>query len=129
MRVDAEHTADGASPPVLDRSVLRGIPGFGSVALLDRLSDLFLGEGRVQLDHLARALGSADAEAVRQAAHRLKSSSGAIGARRVALCAERLEQQARDAALTTGDAQLAELRRELEAAGEALAALRGEVAA
>lgn len=131
--MDESATANGAADtgelPVLDCEVLKGIPGFGHGELLERLCVLFLGEGRRQLEQLEVALAMRDAQAARQAAHRMKSSSGAIGARRVAACAERLEQQARNAALPADEAPLTELRRELQAAGEALAALRAEVAA
>lgn len=118
--------------PVLDSSVLRSIPGIGNGApspLLERLSTLFVSEGRRQIEQLEQAIGNGDAETVRQAAHRLKSSSGAIGARRIAECAQRIEQDAREGRLSDDGEALRILRQELQLAEASLAALRDETPA
>jgi two-component system, sensor histidine kinase and response regulator len=66
-----------------------------------------------------------DPDSVRRAAHSLKSSAAALGARRVSQCCEEIEALARDNGILPSEALLAALEAELRAATDALKALAG----
>ena len=74
-----------ATPAVLDRDVLDAIAAGYSAGshLLHALVALFRDEGRKQLAHLHDALRRGDHATAARAAHTLKSSSAALGARRL----------------------------------------------
>lgn len=84
------HTAAAAddmpvAPAILDRAALDAIAAGYSAGshLLHALVALFRDEGRKQLAHLHDALRRGDQATAARAAHTLKSSSAALGARRL----------------------------------------------
>jgi signal transduction histidine kinase/DNA-binding response OmpR family regulator len=81
--------------PVLDEQSLASIEGFGE-DFVSSLLDAFVENATQDLERLRRAVDAEDAESARQAAHRMKSSSANIGARRLsARCAD-IEKAARN---------------------------------
>jgi HPt (histidine-containing phosphotransfer) domain-containing protein len=66
-----------------------------------------------------------DPGSVWRAAHSLKSSAAALGARRVSQCCEEIEALARDNGILPSEALLAALEAELTAATDELKALAG----
>jgi signal transduction histidine kinase/CheY-like chemotaxis protein len=111
----------------LDQDTLAGVRALqrpGRPDLLARIIGLYQQESPALVAQLAG--GEPDAEAVRNAAHRLKSSSAHLGAKRLAELAAELEQRARSGAL--GDTE--ELVRSIRAEhARVLAALEGELSA
>ena len=73
------------APAILDRDVLDTLAAEYSagVLLLHALVELFRDEGRKQLAHLHDALHRGDHATATRAVHTLKSSSAALGARRL----------------------------------------------
>jgi HPt (histidine-containing phosphotransfer) domain-containing protein len=68
------------------------------------LIDAYLGEAPTLLDQIETAIGANDADALRMAAHSLKSSSGNIGGNGLSDIARELENLGRDGkADATGD--------------------------
>lgn len=80
--------------PVLDEQLLASIEGFGE-DFLSSLIDTFVEHGTQDLERLRQAVDARDPEGARKAAHRMKSSSANVGARRLsARCAD-IEKDAR----------------------------------
>ncbi len=94
--------ARAEQPASVDRAViadLRQLSPPGEPSFVDELIDAFLEDTPAQLAAMRAALAAGDSAALHAAAHSLKGSSGALGARRLsALCAQ-LEGLARAAAL------------------------------
>lgn len=74
----------------------------GSREALGRIVAMYTGKLPSEIDDLRSALDSGDLEGLQSAAHRLKSSSGQLGAGRLAVMLAGLEAVARD-----GDAEAA----------------------
>ncbi|HVE45198.1 MAG TPA: ATP-binding protein [Acidimicrobiales bacterium] len=115
----ASATAEG----VLDPAIIGSLRELGDdIGSLEDLRSTFSDTARSTLDELQEAIGERDGRALRALAHRLKGSSGSMGAHRMArLCGE-LEQSSGEeldhrAVATTLD----QLRAELEAVEVALA--------
>lgn len=112
----------------LDESVLNkirymeqnGVPG-----LLKRIVDAYLEDCPKLNDALRQAVESADAEAVRMAAHSLKSSSSNVGAIKLAEMCKELEDMGRAAVLENIDAKLPMLDSEFEKVMTELRCLNG----
>lgn len=114
-------TPVGAS--VFDRRVLGEVPGIeaGDSALGRRIVALFKRETETLLDQIEAALIAKDAAAISAIAHKIKSSSAAVGAMRLAQLAGRLEVAGREQRPIGNGPGLAS---ELAASyGEAIAAL------
>ncbi len=79
-----------AGAPVLDRSTLSAWMGDDHLAIR-ALLDKFLATARDVRDDIERAMASGDLASVAAAAHKLKGAALAVGARRVADVALRLE--------------------------------------
>jgi HPt (histidine-containing phosphotransfer) domain-containing protein len=98
----------------------------GSVALFTRVLEGFIGDAGQRVAALRPAVERADAPAVRQVAHALRSSCVNVGAARMAAVAETLERQAGEGALAGAAGLVARLEAELVQAEAALApVLRG----
>jgi HPt (histidine-containing phosphotransfer) domain-containing protein len=83
--------------PIIDRSVLeeiRALDGPGD-DLVSEVIGVFLAEGPGQVRSVNEALASRDAAAIQRAAHRLKGSALALGARQLAAIAATVENAAR----------------------------------
>ncbi|MDS4029984.1 MAG: response regulator [Candidatus Contendobacter sp.] len=104
-------TAPPASP--LDQRALNQIRAMqrpGSPDLLGKIIGLYLENSPGLLRQIRDAVASQDGDALRQAAHSLKSSSANLGATELAALCKALEQRGRDRRLEDA----AELLRELE---------------
>jgi len=97
-----------AMPELLDRRVLDEIRSFGGPGHPDPLAEVmevYFAHTPPRFAEIRDAIGTGDAEALRMAAHTLKSSSASIGAAAVARLAGRMEAIGR-AGTVTGAAPL-----------------------
>jgi CheY-like chemotaxis protein len=104
----AEFEREGAIA-VLDEATLdrvRDLHKLGGPNLLGRMADLYAANSRKLIEEARAALAARDATALLQAAHALKSSSGSVGALKLAELCEALENAGRFAALDGADAML-----------------------
>ena len=119
-----------AEPEILDRAALaelRAMTG-DDPAFLGELIDTYVADTPQQLATIRHALDTGDAEAVRRAAHSLKSNSATFGAATLAGLGAQLEARGKDGELagieelvTRADAEYDRVRRALralQAAGE-----------
>jgi len=112
-----------ASAPIFERAILAEVPGVGDggSVLGRRIVGLFRQETEAMLDRLEPALRCGDIDAVSGIAHKVKSSSAAVGALRLSQMAATLERVARERRpIGNGEAVAGEL---VSAYGEASAAL------
>jgi len=112
---------------VLDQVALDKIRRVGEATgrdVLSRVIGIYLENTAEELDDLSAAIEHADAAAVAQLAHRLKSSSGNVGALRLVERFRRLERSGRDKDLDDAPALMAEIRGEFKKARLALEAER-----
>ena len=94
---------------VLD-SICKQMPG--SPDFLTRIIHSFLGSGPGLLEALRAAVRSGDPEAVRRAAHTMKSSNGQIGAKQLAAMCHELEIQGSQGQLFDSELRLDALEKE-----------------
>ena len=99
--------ADAIDTASLDS--IRNLKGVGGDNMVRRVVDLYLSNSSMLVEELRLALLQADAEAVRQGAHALKSSSQNVGARGVALLCQKLEEMGRSGELVDTKEYVAEL--------------------
>jgi len=98
MPVPAAPADRGPLPPVIDHEVLddlRSVLGDE----VDRLIDVFLDDTPRLLSALENAVDGPDYDALREAAHSLKSSSANLGAMSLSAAARRIESGARERSL------------------------------
>ena len=76
---------------------------------MKRVVDLYLSNSSVLVEELRLAVSQADAEAVRQSAHALKSSSQNVGAQGVASLGKKIEEMGRSGELEGSEESMAEL--------------------
>ena len=90
--------APSADVALIDEKQLFSVPGMRNPdsRLLTRMAMLYRREAGASLERMKAAAAAGDADALREAAHRLKSSSGALGARRAFECARGIETAARE---------------------------------
>ncbi|MGH7507157.1 MAG: Hpt domain-containing protein [Longimicrobiales bacterium] len=91
--------AAAAGQPTIDRSALDKVLQLGGAKLLRRLIDMFLENAPERLDRARTAERNGDMDGLERATHSLKSTAGNLGARRLQMLAERIEDRA--AALDT----------------------------
>jgi CheY-like chemotaxis protein len=94
---------------VLDEATLdrvRDLHKLGGPNLLGRMAELYAANSRTLIGNARAAVAARDAKGVLQAAHALKSSSGSVGALRLAERCESLENAGRFATLDGADALL-----------------------
>jgi PAS domain S-box-containing protein len=110
--------------PVLDEHRLEELAEMGAAALplIQRAIDNFVDGAADHVDALRSALTSADAEALRSAAHRLKGSAANLGALRVADLALHLEELGRTGQLDGAEDLLDRLVAALDEATASLTA-------
>ena len=117
---------------VLDMAAIeriRELQRRGAADLLPRLRTMFIDTSARLVDSIEGALGSADGEALRRAAHTLKSASGNLGAARLsARCAD-LEALGRVGRLAEAAAVWQEARAEHQRVVSALCELEIDPAA
>ena len=119
-----------AEPDVLDRAALADLLAMtgGDPAFLAELVDTYVADTPQQLATIRQSLESGDAEAVRRAAHSLKSNSATFGAATLAELGAQIEARGKggelagtDELVARADAEYARVRRALralQAAGE-----------
>jgi HPt (histidine-containing phosphotransfer) domain-containing protein len=119
--------AEDAPPEAVDLGVLAGLEGLqdeGEPSLVVELIDLYLEEAPRQLASMFEAEASADADALRRAAHSLKGSSASLGAfGAAALCGELEHADCGDSSRGAGEL-IARLGQELERVRRVFAAER-----
>lgn len=105
-RAAAPSAAGAMVATLIDEVQLFSVPGMRSngAGLLTRMTALFRRESASSLASMQAAAASGDAPALRAAAHRLKSSSGALGARLVYERAREIENAARAGRIEFDDA-------------------------
>jgi HPt (histidine-containing phosphotransfer) domain-containing protein len=111
--------ADDGQEACIDQGVLdkiRMLERGGAVGLLARVVELYLRGTPSLIEQMKQAIGIDDQEALRVAAHTLKSSSANVGAMKLhGLCKE-LESQARQRRVVEPVGQVAAIEREFIAA-------------
>ncbi len=123
----ASAEGDGSSSDAVDParlSELRSLQLEGEPSVLEQLIGPFLHAAPSQLAALRAAIGSGDAEALRQAAHALKGSSSNLGATRMAELSADLEALARSGELMPAEEAVAHLDAEF---GRVRAAFEAEL--
>ncbi len=114
-----------ATDSLLDERVLAQIRELrqpGQPSLLSKIVGLYLDSAPALLQRLRDAVAAGDSEALRQAAHSLKSSSANLGATRLAALCRELEQRGRDRRLEDAATLVWELDRRYARVREALIA-------
>jgi len=97
-RSPAERMTAAAAPEVLDPRALdqiRALQAPGGTDLLGKIVGVYLESSPALIERLRVALRDGNAEAVREAAHALKSSSASLGATALASLAQQLEAKGR----------------------------------
>jgi two-component system, sensor histidine kinase and response regulator len=102
---------------------IRRISGDDGSSLLGQVVSQFAATSAPLLQTLRAKSRDSDPQAVWRAAHSLRSSASAIGARRVSQYCEEIEMSARDNGILPAEALLAELESEVAAATVDLSAL------
>ena len=111
---------------VLDR--IRMLESPGRQGLLEKVIALYLSESQKTFDNIRACVEAGDAEALRRAAHTLKSSSANVGATGVFDLCRKIEEQAAAGSLpSAGDLRLDRLEEEYGAARRDLQAFLGSV--
>lgn len=99
----------------IDPEHLRGLIG-DDRDKIGRYLQMFLDGARQTITEVAEAMARGDLAEVRRAAHKLKGSSGMVGAKRLATVAAELERAAAAGSVPDGSAFLRRLETEFAAA-------------
>ncbi len=133
LRPQAEAVAaavsEAASAGSLNMSVLtqlRELDPAGGMALARKIVRAYLDNAGVLVDQVEQAIGRGDAEALRRAAHALKSSSANVGAEKLSELFRQLEGCGREGRLHEAAALIEPMRREYRLAVHALHQLLAE---
>ncbi|MCG8417274.1 MAG: response regulator [Proteobacteria bacterium] len=122
-REDLAGDDDGGERSVIDRGVfatLRGLDGAEGSGLFSELINLYICEGQERLSEVHRAAAAGQSEVVARLAHRLKGSSGNVGAFHLMELCQNLEILAEEQNTDEYVDFLAELTAEFEAVCECL---------
>jgi CheY-like chemotaxis protein len=122
-------TAPAPEGTVVDRAVLDRLATSMGGAFVGELIGTFVVDARELVATLGRALGAADLDAFRRAAHSLKSTSESLGATALATLARELEAAARAGSLEGAEARLERLAGAYETAARRLEELRRDLSA
>ena len=93
---------DTALGAVGDLNALKRLERFGGAKLRVEITSLFLQEAPSRIESARIALAGGDIAAVRSVAHMLKSSAGQMGALRMQLACERLEDPEQSVDVSSG---------------------------
>jgi len=118
--------------PVIDPvplDAIRNLEQPGHENLLNTIIGMFLEQSVNELAGLRDALGRRSADAIREAAHSLKSSSANVGAMRVSALSYDLEQAGKDGALDLCAMLIDRLALAIDEANGELSDIAGAVAA
>jgi HPt (histidine-containing phosphotransfer) domain-containing protein len=86
--------------------------GGGGHALLNKMIDVYLQDGRERIAAIREGMASADADAVSRAAHAFKSASANLGAAALAEMCKRLERQSGGGSTLEAEAVVAAIEEE-----------------
>jgi HPt (histidine-containing phosphotransfer) domain-containing protein len=117
--------AKAVDPAALDR--LRALPSKDGIPFLERVIETYLKESPATIGALRDAVERGDAEALRQAAHKLRGSSANFGARALVSLCEDAEAIARSGTTAGTRGSVRRIAAEYERVAEALEALRAGV--
>jgi two-component system sensor histidine kinase/response regulator len=123
----AEAAVDVIDTAVTDR--LRALDRKGGPSRLGRAVTRFIESAPSIVATICESHAKGDAEALWRAAHSLKSSSAALGAKRLSLASAEIEHGARTAGVAAVTALVAGIEKELKTATKALQELVGDVVA
>ena len=101
------HSLDSIDTASLNN--IRKLKGVGGDKMVRRVVDLYLESSSMLVEDLRRGLLQGNAEAVRQGAHALKSSSQNVGACALATLSQKLEEMGRSGELMDTDKYMGEL--------------------
>jgi HPt (histidine-containing phosphotransfer) domain-containing protein len=127
--------ADQPSPAAHDvlaseaLDALRELQEPGEPSLLVEIVSIFLRDAPGRLAAIREAIQTANADALREAAHALKGSAATLGAQQVGELCSQLEQMGREGALEAAAGLLPELDAAWRRAERALASVMSEAAA
>ena len=119
---------DGTKEPSLDMSVFdqyRKMQTDGQPDMVTRVVESFLATARSLVNTMDSSSCSGDSKSLWQAAHTLKSSSGSVGAHRLAGLCQELETAGRDEKQDAYEDLIRSVDRELEVVEKALQAMLG----
>ena len=109
----------------IDQSTLDALAGqMGGTEALGRIIGMYAGKLPGEVEELRSALDADDLETVGSTAHRLKSSSGQLGAKRLAVMLAGLEQAGREGDPEAAGRLFAEVQVEAELVWTELEALK-----
>jgi HPt (histidine-containing phosphotransfer) domain-containing protein len=108
----------------LDDATIRGLRELGSEDddVLAEVVDLYVDDAPSRIEAMRSAIAASDPEALSEAAHALKSSSGNVGAVKVREICQQLETTGREGKIDGAGVVLARLEREYDLAKSALLA-------
>ena len=115
--------ADDVLDPVVIAGLRQAQDAFGNPEFIRQLAGLFQARTPLKMDRIRQAIADADAVAVREAAHALKSNCGMLGAARMADACARMEDAAKRADLPAASLAFQEADQQLPAVLEALSKL------
>ncbi|MGI9204621.1 MAG: two-component regulator propeller domain-containing protein [Woeseiaceae bacterium] len=105
-------SVEGLDPiDVTSLDSIRNLQGVGGDRMVGRVVDLYLSNSSMLVEDLRIGLSKGDAEAVRQGAHALKSSSQNVGACGVATLSQQLEEMGRSGKLGHANSCMCELEK------------------
>ena len=107
QNASVRHDLDSIDTAALDN--IRQLKGVGGNKMVRRVVDLYLSSSSVLIEDLRVGLMEDDAEAVRQGAHALKSSSQNVGACALATLGQTLEEMGRSGELVDAEMYMSEL--------------------
>ncbi len=110
------------NPKALDS--IRHLPGSNGAALVDKVIRAYLADAPERVAHVRRAVEDQDAEALRKAAHAMKSSSANVGADALAALCKQIEAIGRGGSVDGALPLVAAAQAELERVTGALEALK-----
>ncbi len=119
----------GADEPTLDMSVFdqyRQMQADGQPDMVTQVVESFLATARSLVNTMTRSSRSGASKTLWQAAHTLKSSSGSVGAQKLARLCQQLEAAGRDEKQDVYEDLLREVDRELEVVENALQTMLGD---
>ena len=112
--------ADGASTPVLDRAAIERLRTSMGAGFLDELLSTFVEDSQELVVTMRRAVAHKDIDALRRAAHSLKSNAASFGAMTLSGLARDLEAQAKASRLDGAGQRVERLAGECELVVRAL---------
>jgi CheY-like chemotaxis protein len=125
----AQSRREEAKVPIIDTTVtdgLRALDRKGGASRLGRAVTRFVESAPSLVGTIRESHAKGDADALWRAAHSLKSSAGALGAKRLSLASAEIEIGARTSGVAAVTALVADIQKELNAATQALQELTAE---